>query len=535
MGGAASEVADATRDVVIESAIFDPVSVRRTAFRYALRSEASLRFEKGQEARLARIGAERVAQLVAAWAGGTVAPGAVDTAPHEPAPARVGFRPGRVNRLLGTAFTADEQGRLLARVGIATEAAPAGTVVTVAAGAQPLAVPAPADALLAVIPTWRRDLDVEADVAEEVARVGGYDAVPTKTPDTPMPSYRPNPLERRDAIRRALVGAGLYEVVTSALVPSQQAASLGWPVTAADGVPGADASTGRPVAVTNPLSERHAVLRSGLVASLLDVLALNERHGRRDVAIFEIGKGYAAAPAGAAPAGGRRGAPDGAAPDGAAREWWRLGLLLAGDAAPAAWNRPARPADLDDAKGLVELIAATDGLAEPAFAPWTAGPPLHPGRTARARATAADGSVGLAGLVGELHPDVLSAWDLRSERVYVAELAVAGLDAGGSVVVRVRPLGRYPGVERDLAVVVGEATQAAEVAATLRAAGGPILRDVRLFDVYRGAPLTPGEKSLAWRVTFRHDERTLAEDEVEAAMRALLDAAAVAHGARLRA
>ncbi len=517
MGGAASEVSATTREVVIESAIFDPVSVRRTAFRTALRSEASLRFEKGQEARLARVGADRVAQLVAAWSGGVVAPGEVDTAPDEPALRHVGFRPGRVNRLLGTAFTAEDQARLLARVGIATEPAPRGTVVAVAAGSQPLAVPAMDDALLAVIPTWRRDLDVEADVAEEVARVGGYDAVPTKTPDTSMPSYLPNPLERRDAIRRALVGAGLFEVVTSALVPAQQAGNLGWPSSAADGVPGAKAAAGRPVAVTNPLSERHAVLRSGLVASLLDVLALNERHGRRDVAVFEIGKGYAAGP------------------DGAALEWWRLGLLVAGDATPAAWNRSARPADLDDAKGLVELVATTDGSAEPVFEPWTAGSPLHPGRAAQARAAAADGSVGLAGLVGELHPDVLAAWDLRAERVYVAELAVAGLDAGRRVAVRVRPLGRYPGVERDLAVVVEEATPAGAVAATLRGAGGPNLREVRLFDVYRGAPLAPGEKSLAWRVTFRHDERTLADEEVEAAVQALLDAAAVAHGARLRA
>lgn len=517
MGGAASEVSPATRDVVIESAIFDPVSVRRTAFRYALRSEASLRFEKGQEARLARIGADRVAQLVAAWAGGTVAPGSVDTAPDEPAPTRVGFRPGRVNRLLGTAFTADEQARLLARVGIATETAPGGTVVAVAAGSQPLAVPAGDDALFAVIPTWRGDLDVEADVAEEIARVGGYDAVPTKTPDTQMPSYRPNPLERRDAIRQALAGAGLFEVLTFALVPSHQAGQLGWPVAAADGVAGADACAGPAIVVTNPLSERHAVLRSGLVASLLDVVALNERHGRRDVAVFEVGKGYAAGP------------------DGAAREWWRLCLLLAGDAAPAAWNRPAHPADLDDAKGLVELIAATDGLAEPTFVPWTIGAPLHPGRAAQARSLGADGSVGLAGLVGELHPDVLVAWDLRAERVYVAELAVAGLDAGNSGAVRVKPLGRYPGVERDLAVVVAEATPSAAVAATLRAAGGDLLRDVRLFDVYRGAPLTSGEKSMAWRVTFRHDERTLADEEVEAAMRALLDAAAAGHGARLRA
>ena len=125
MGGATTEVTDATTEVIVESAVFDPVSVRRTAFHYALRSEASLRFEKGQEVRLARIGADRTAQLVASWAGGEVAPGRVDTNPVEPEPATVAFRPARVNRLLGTDISTDEQRDVLQRVGIATEPAPA--------------------------------------------------------------------------------------------------------------------------------------------------------------------------------------------------------------------------------------------------------------------------------------------------------------------------------------------------------------------------------------------------------------------------
>ena len=512
MGGAASEVGESTADVIIESAVFDPVSIRRTAFRYALRSEASLRFEKGQESRLARIGADRVAGLIATWAGGAVAPGRIDTAPDEPASARVGYRPARVNRLLGTSLDADAQAALLARVGIENEPSEAATTVLVAAGPIPHGVPvAPGEARDAVVPSWRRDLLVEADIAEEVIRLAGYETVAGKTPDTAMPHVRPNPLELRDALRHALAAAGLTEVVTPALVSPSQAAALGWPVGAADGVPGERAVDGPVVTVTNPLSERHSVLRRGLVGSLLDVLALNERHGQGDVAIFEVGKGYAKAT------------------DGTPAEWWRLAFLLAGATGPAAWNRPLRSWDLDDAKGIVELIGRVVGLADVDFAPYTDGAPLHPGRAVRATA-----GEGCAGLVGELHPSILEAWDLRAERVLVAELAIAGLAGGQLAPVRVTPISRFGPLERDIALVVPESVTAADVAATLRSAGGDMLRRIGLFDIYQGTPLGPGEKSLAWRAVFAAEDRALADEEVDAEVARLVAAAESVHGARLR-
>jgi len=512
MGGAASEVSAATSEVVVESAVFDAASIRRTAFHYALRSEASLRFEKGQEHRLARIGADRVGGLIVEWAGGALAGGRVDTSPGEPGPRRVAFRPGRVDRLLGTSFGAAEQAAVLGRIGIAVQPADDGTPIPVAAAERSLAVdPGAAPALVAVVPTWRADIHVEADVAEEVARIGGYDNVPTKTPDTAMPHWRPAPFERREAVRRALVGAGLTEVVTPALVPEGQAAHLGWPADAADGVPGEERQAGRQVRVRNPLSERHAVLRSGLVASLLDVLALNERHGRLDVAVFEVGKGYAVDP------------------DETAAEWWRLGFLLSGAAVAPGWSRPGRAWDLEDAKSIAALVADVVGAAAPSFTAHLAGRPLHPGRAARAHSPGA-----VAGLVGELHPETAAAWGLRGEQVLVAELAVAGLGEGRIEPVRVSPVGRHPGVERDLAVVVAEPTPAGAVASTIRAAGGPLLRAATLFDLYRGAPLADGEKSLAWRIAIRADDRALEEGEVVALLAAVVDALAAAHGARVR-
>jgi phenylalanyl-tRNA synthetase beta chain len=508
MGGASTEVSDTTRDVIVESAIFDPVSIRRTGRRYALRSEASLRFEKGQEFRLARIGADRSARLIAEWAGGEVAAGRVDTAPHEPEPVRFAFRPVRVNRLLGTELKPDAQRTLLERVGIETEPAGPGEPVTIALQPDVVVVdPFPGEAIAAVVPTWRRDLAIEADIAEEVARVAGYEEIEATLPDTAMPPYRPAPLEVRDAVRDVLAGAGLREVVTYALVAPDLADRLRWPGDAGPPPPGEAAATGEPIRVTNPLSENHSVLRQQLIGSLLHVLDANLRQGRDEIAIFEVGKGY------------------GKTADGP-HEWWRLGFALTGLAEPTSWNRPPRAYDLDDARGLVELLADELGFPEPRYAPAN-GSPFHPGRTAIARA-----GESLIGWVGELHPDQLAAWDLRAGRVFVAELAIAGLSGGQLTPVRSSPIPRHPPVERDVAVVVPDARPAGEMSDIIRMAGGPLLGGVRLFDVYRGAPLAPGEKSLAFRLTFQAD-RTLTEAEVDAAVSTVTNAMREA-GARLR-
>ncbi|HSL97199.1 MAG TPA: phenylalanine--tRNA ligase subunit beta [Candidatus Deferrimicrobiaceae bacterium] len=516
MGGADSEVSGETRDVIIESAVFDPVSIRRTAFRYGLRSEASLRFEKGQEARLARLGADRTARLIREWAGGTVARGRVDTNPDEPAPRRVAFRPARVDRLLGTTLDPAVQRELLARVGIETATAEGPVTVPVAAGPTPEAVEAGAgEAIVATVPSWRRDIEIEADLAEEVARVHGYEAVPERRPSTPMPGWRPSPLAARDAIRGALIGAGVTEAVTYALVSPVLLRDYSWTV---DLPPGAGEGTraGTPITVTNPLSADHAMLRQALVGSLTEAVRGNVRRGVDDVALFEVGKGY------------------GRVADGTT-EWWRLGIALAGAFEPGAWNRPARAADVDDAKGLLELVARVIGCRPPAYAPLTGEPILHPGRSATVSAEDAAGRLAISGVVGELHPRLVEASELRVPRLVVAEVSVTGLGGGSPPAVEFVAPSRFPGVERDVAVVVAEAVPAADVAAVIRDAGGDELRSVVLFDVYRGQPLTADERSLAYRLRFEAADRTLTEGEVETAMTAITGAVTHRVGGRIRA
>ena len=527
MGGANSEISGTTTDVIVESAIFDPVNIRRTGQRYALRSEASLRFEKGQEHRLARIGADRTARLLAEWARGTVAPGAVDTDPSEPAPSRVAFRPSRVTKLLGVPFETAEQRELLARVGVETEPAPAGVEIPIAAETEAapalnvLAAPG-VETLTAIVPSWRRDLEIEADVIEEIARVAGYDRLAPSIPDTALPRFRPSPLSLREAVREALAGAGMTEVVTTALVSPEHGTRLPWPVddgTAAAGTGGPEAGA-ETITVRNPLSSQHSVLRRGVVASLLDVLAVNERQGRDDVAIFEVGKGYE-----------RRGEQP--------HEWWRLAFLIAGSAVDAGWSEPGREADLYDALGIAELVAARLRLAAPAVTVDGRGFPFHPGRAATLTACRQTGAVGapgvqLSGSVVELHPVVLAAWELRHEHVLVGELAIAGLEGGRIPDIRAEEPSRRQDAERDVAVVVPESLESGFVRDVIAAAAGSIAVSVRLFDLYRGMPLAGDEKSLAFRIVFRVPDRTLVDDEIDGAMAAVHAAIGNLEGARLR-
>ncbi len=414
-------------------------------------------------------------------------------------------------RLLGAAVPTTDQRALLARVSVTTEPAPAGTRVVVAGAPQPLEVdPGETETLLAIVPSWRRDLVIEADMAEEIARIRGYETIPEILPHTPMPPYRPSPLRLRDEVREVLVGAGLSEAVTFALVSPAMVERF--PAVDDPPVEGEGQAGGRPVTVTNPLSSQHSVMRQRLVGSLLEVAATNLRQGRPDVAIFEVGKGY--------------GAIDGGE---GTHEWWRLGLLLLGPAEIPAWNRPARPYDLDDAKGIIELVARSLGLRRPTYEPLHDDPTLHPGRAARVTAGA-----DLAGRVGELHPALHAELDLRTDRVLVAELAIAGLSGGQPAVPLGRTPSRHPVVERDLAVVVAAERGAGEVEATIRRHAGPLLASVDLFDIYRGRPLPEDQRSLAFRLVFAADDRTLTEDEIDRAVGAITAGLAAEVGGHLR-
>jgi phenylalanyl-tRNA synthetase beta chain len=468
MGGAGSEVSDSTSAVIVESAVFDAVSIRRTAFRYGLRSEASLRFEKGQESRLARVGADRTAQLLAEWAGGRVATGVIDTNPVDEEPRRVAFRPARVDRLLGTDTSADEMRAALSRIGIATEGK--------------------GEALVAVVPPYRRDIVIEEDVAEEVVRIIGYEAVPPRLPVSLMPGYRSVPTEHINSLRDMLAGRGLNEVLTNALIGPVDHARLGY---APD-----DQLT---IRIENHISIDHSELRRTMLPGLLGVLGRNERQKRDDIAIFEIGHLHEWR-------------------DDAPVESSVLAILLTGNARPVSWVEQQRPAGFDDVKGLAELIVAHLNAGRVDFAPTTPRPGIdHPGRTAAVHAIKGEQRT-MVGLVLEIDPRLLAAYEIRAEHVAFALLNLDELLPLADRRPQVRGAEQLPIVERDLAIVVERATPAAKVEAAIRANAGPNLASVALFDRYTGAPLADSEVSLAYRLRFQPDAEQLSEAQLDEAI-----------------
>jgi phenylalanyl-tRNA synthetase beta chain len=329
-----------------------------------------------------------------------------------------------------------------------------------------------------------------------------------------MPSWRETPLMTRDAIRAALAGAGLNEAVTYALVSPRMVESFAWSF-ADRPAAGESAREGTPITVVNPLSADHSVLRQSIVGSLVQVVDTNVRHGQQDVFVFEVGKGY-----------GRLGDDT--------REWWRLGLALSGAFEAPAWNRTRREADLGDAKGAIALLAGLIGAGEPSYATLTDEPLLHPGRSASVESRLRTGEPAITGVVGELHPRVADAWELRGRRVIVAELSIAGLGGGSLPIVGAEPLPRFQPVERDLTVDVPDRVPAAEVATRLRNAGGDLLEHAALVGQYRGHPLGPDERSLTFRLRFAAAERALTDDDVDGAISTITAALADHVGARIR-
>ena len=517
MGGASSEVSAATTSVIIESAIFAPGSVRRTAQRHSLRSEASHRFERGQESALAPLAADAVATLIATWAGGGVRAGRLDSAPsYDAAERSVAYRPERVRRLIGIDLDDAAQATLLGTIGILATPVSGETSVTVT---PKRAVQAKSGVFRAVVPTWRRDLELEADVAEEVARLHGYDRLVPSLPESDPVGFTPQPTALRDAIRSHLAGRGVREVVTHALVSAALSARYVEPI---DLIPAALARSegaatgsreGSELVLSNPLSADHDRLRRSLLPSLLDRVDANLRYGATSGALFEVGRGY----------GGTSDGPT---------EWTRLSLALWGATELPAPGEPHRDWNLDEAKRLIAAVAALVGvrpqygLIDSAVVDQAAETGLfHPGRMARVLGDT------VAGIVGELHP-AAPEWR-EAPRILLAELAIRGLSVGAPAV-RTAPIPPpTPPIQRDVALVLPASVYVGALVALARERVGSAT-SVELFDLFSGSALSTGERSAGLRFTFQ----PVAAGEHDAAIEEELDAfVAVAQnelGARVR-
>jgi len=470
MGGADTEVSEKTTRVLLEAANWDPGTIRRMARRHQLHSEASYRFERGVDRTVLPEVLDHGAALMAELSGATVRRGRIDLHPRPAEPPLVPLGAGDVQGLLGAPVPEEEVRAVLSSLGFAAEGAGHWRV-----------------------PGWRNDVERPEDLVEEVARIRGYEHIPSVLPAssgslTPEPAW----VEVDRRIRGALSGAGFDEVVNYSFVDP---AVLPW-IT-----PRAVEKLGTPVkAVTlkNPLTPQQAVMRTSLLASLLPNVASNLRQQPQSLRLYEIGRAYLGDPH-----GGNDLRP-------VAEERLHVAGVLWGRRDPRGWTAKDDSNDFADAKGAVEAILSALAADELTCRVARVAP-FHPRATAEARV----GEVVL-GWIGELHPLVAEKMELPPG-VFAFEVDFGALEKVARLSPQFRPLPRYPAVLRDLAVVVPVSMQAAEVREVIREVGQPLVEDAALFDVYTGTPLPVGQKNLAFALTYRSAERTLRDDEVHEA------------------
>ncbi|MCB1767223.1 MAG: phenylalanine--tRNA ligase subunit beta [Candidatus Competibacteraceae bacterium] len=475
MGGEISSCTDATRDVFLESAFFAPASIAGRARRYGLQTDSSYRFERGVDPQLQRRAAERATRLLIDMAGGQPGPIVEAVSPeHLPTEPAIRLWPTRICKLLGMEIPRIQVEDILRRLGM--------VVVT------------EVDHWLVVPPSSRFDIALEADLIEEVIRVYGYDRAPANRPLTrlEMPA-QPEEQLGLERLRETLVQRGFQEAITYSFVDPIFQKHL-------------DPEC-KPLALANPISADLAVMRTSLWPGLLKALIYNQKRQQSRVRLFEQGLNFL-------PNKERL------------RQELFLGGVAAGPVLPEQWDAPVRMLDFFDLKADVEaLLALTGELGAFRFVAATH-PALHPGQSARIERSGES-----MGWMGALHPRVAQALDVEGD-VFVFELRLAGLQAARLPVFQ--ELSRFPVSRRDLAIVVDENVTAQAVQNHIRQRGGPLLREVWLFDVYRGKGIAEGRKSLAFGLNLQDFSRNLTDSMVDETVSGIIAGLTEQFGATLR-
>ncbi|MBB4730908.1 phenylalanine--tRNA ligase subunit beta [Xanthomonas arboricola] len=476
MGGLDTRVTDTTRNVFLESAYFDPAAIMGRGRKFGLHTDAGHRFERGVDPALPPQAIEVATRLVLELAGGTPGPVVHAQLPeHLPQPARILLRRARIARVLGIQIDDAEVVRILSALGMQLEA--------VAEGWQVMA------------PSRRFDIAIEEDLIEELARIHGYDRVPTTLPGGASRIAMPSETQLDElSVRRQLVARELQETINYAFVDATLLER--WQLT--DGL----------VPLANPLSAELAIMRPRLLPGLVATLGRNAARQAGRVRLFELGKVFAAASdAGAAP-----------------QESQHVAAAVCGDALALQWGEPARKVDFHDLKGdLLALAAASGAVLE--FQP-SAQPFGHPGRSADIHR---DGVC--IGWIGQVHPRLAKALDIDVD-VIAFELQLTALVK--RALPRAGELSRFPSVRRDLAFLVPEEVSWAALSSSVRTTVGPLLREVQLFDRYVGQGVEPGFKSLAMGLILQDNSRTLTDRDVDAVVADVVAVIEREHRARIR-
>ncbi len=471
MGGANSEIVGDTAMVLFESANFNGVSVRRTATALGMRTDASSRYEKGLDVQNTYKAVERACELVAQLGAGEVVDGVIDVFPNEPAPVTLPLEPEAVNSLLGTDIAADEMKRILASLDFGLESEGGATRI--------------------VVPSWRGDVRAMCDIAEEVARFHGYNSIPntlTKGETTRGGFTAVQKFER--ALGAACRSLGYDEIITYSFISPSYYDKIRLPE---------DSPLRKSLKILNPLGEDTSIMRTTILPSLLEIVTRNYNYRNKAARLYELGKIYLPRA------------------DGLADEPRVLALGAYGD-----------EIDFFRFKGAIEAILRAARISDVRFETCGDNPSYHPGRCARVFA----GDTPL-GVFGEIHPLVSALYGVETA-VYAAELSFEALCGARGGKPEYRPLPKFPAATRDIAVVCAETVTVGALEDCIRRAAGGLLREVSLFDIYRGPGILPGRKSVAFSLVLRADDRSLTSEEADATMQRIVSALADGLDAHLR-
>ncbi|MFN7928706.1 MAG: phenylalanine--tRNA ligase subunit beta [Blastocatellia bacterium] len=458
-GGLDSGISDATVNVLLEAAYFDPTSIRQTSKSLGVSTEASYRFERGADYEMSALASNRATALIAELCGGEVLAGIVDVKAALPERQPIPLRLSRYEDKTGLTVELGEAARILTTLGLTVEL---GT-----------------NSLTALAPSWRHDLSIEEDLIEEIIRIVGYDKLQTTLPGSAgAGAYLPGETGRL-AVRSTLTQLGYHEAVNFSFVNAETDALL------------TNASSIARLQLSNPIDTTQSEMRTTLLGGLLDSLARNLNHGTRNVRLFEIGKCFTAS-------------------DGLERPWEteQLALIATGARNETDWQAATVRYDFYDFKGALEAILESLNLFQILFTPTSTLPYLHPGRAAVI--SLGNDPVGQA---GQLHPHLTTRYKFK-QPIFIAELNLGMLLTAQAKEARYQPLPKFPTVLRDIAILVDQAVHWAEIDSAIKALRIPHLENVRLFDLYAGKELPSGKHSLALALRLRAADHTLTEAEI---------------------
>ena len=479
MGGLDSEITDGTVTVALEAALFNPVLIRKTAGKFNLRSESSSRFEKGINVATIRTAGQHAAELIHELAGGTIVAGTASVDTVEVKDTEVVITLEKINRSLGTAISSDEVTAIFNQLGFASTFD--GETFTVA------------------VPPRRWDISIYADILEEVARIYGYDNLPETLPITPALPTALTPKQHTMRItRRFMEGAGLTQNISYVLTTAEKARE--YAVEDKEGI-----------RLAWPMSEDRSTLRMNLLSTLLDNAAYNVARKNTDIQFYEIGRVFFPSADSVLPI-----------------EAERLAGVMTGMAYQKDWQMAAEPVNFYHAKGVLDGYFETMGLSDQIRfeaakdLKW-----MHPGRTAAVYLGDA-----YIGYVGQVHPATANAYDLKE--TYAFEIDFEAIIAAPKEVITQQPIPKFPGVTRDVALLVDETVTHQQIVKTIKENGGKFLKDVHLFDIYQGKGIEDGKKSVAYSMSFLNPEATLVDEDINKAFTKLVAALETECGAAIR-